>query len=90
MILAGSTKSYNLHIQSIGRAFRSDHPLILDLVDNNRISKSHWRSRKKNYEEMNCDIKHFDLDKKEKEKEEADIKETHSERLKAFLEKTKA
>ena len=53
LIFTASTKSHNLHIQSIGRVFRSDCPTILELVDDNRISKSHWRARKKNYDEMN-------------------------------------
>jgi superfamily II DNA or RNA helicase len=56
LILAGSTKSFNLHQQSIGRAFRSDNPTIIDVVDSDKISLSHWNSRRKNYEEMNCDI----------------------------------
>ena len=56
LILVGTTKSHNLHIQSIGRAFRCDHPIIVDAVDSDRISLAHWRARKKNYEEMNCNI----------------------------------
>ena len=57
MILCGSTKSHNIHIQSIGRAFRSDSPIIVDIVDDNSISKRHWTERKKNYLQMNCEIK---------------------------------
>ncbi len=55
-ILAGSTKSKNLHIQSIGRAFRSDTPTVIDLCDADRISKSHWSARKKDYLSLNCTI----------------------------------
>jgi len=55
-ILAGSTKSANLHIQSIGRAFRSKAPTILDIVDKNEILKRHWNERKKNYLELCCTI----------------------------------
>jgi len=92
IILAGSTKSHNLHIQNIDRVFRSDSPIIIDLVDSNRISLSHWRERKKNYDEMNCEIKEFNLNKKEAKDElsEAEREELHSSRLKAFLDKTKA
>lgn len=85
--MAGSTKSKNLHIQSIGRAFRSETPLIIDLVDSNYVSKRHWRERKKNYEAMNCEIKEFFIEDKDKP---IDIEELHNDRLKAFLEKTKA
>jgi len=51
MILAGSTKSLTGLDQFIGRVFRADFPVIIDLVDNNRISKSHWTQRKKLYED---------------------------------------
>lgn len=56
MIFLASTKSFNLHIQSIGRAFRSENPIIFDIVDEDRISKSHYNERRKNYENMNCKI----------------------------------
>jgi len=56
LISAGSTKSVVLHDQSIGRP-RSETPIIIDLVDDNRISKKHWGCRKKNYiNEYNCEI----------------------------------
>jgi superfamily II DNA or RNA helicase len=61
MILCGSTKSHNIHIQSIGRSFRSDNPIIVDIVDENSISKRHWTERKKNYLQMNCDIKEIHI-----------------------------
>lgn len=81
LILAGSTKSHNLHIQSIGRVFRSDYPTIFELVDDNRISKSHWRARKKNYDEMNCEQEEYNIEKK------VDPIETHNSRLEAYLNK---
>lgn len=76
LLLVGSTKSYNLHIQSIGRAFRSDSPVIVDFVDDNRISKSHWNIRKKHYQEMNCDIQEVKMNKKE-----VNIEDMHASRL---------
>jgi len=97
LILAGSTKSHNLHIQSIGRVFRSDYPTIFELVDDNRISKSHWRARKKNYDEMNCEQEEYNIEKKVDEmnceQEEYNIEkkvdpiETHNSRLEAYLNK---
>ena len=62
-ILAGSTKSKNLHIQSIGRAFRSDTPTIIDLSDSDRITKSHWSARKKIYKSLNSTIIDTDIKK---------------------------
>jgi superfamily II DNA or RNA helicase len=61
LILAGSTKSLTLHTQTIGRAFRSNNPTIIDLVDDNPIAKRHWLARKKNYDSLNCEIKEFFL-----------------------------
>ena len=81
LILAGSTKSHNLHIQSIGRVFRSDNPTIFELVDDNRISKSHWRARQKNYNEMNCEIQVYNINKP------VDPIETHNSRLESYLNK---
>lgn len=83
LILVGSTKSFNLHQQSIGRAFRSDSPTIIDVVDADRISLSHWNARRKNYEEMNCDIFEVKMHKKtnEQESNEPDIAQMHQQRL---------
>jgi len=93
LLLCGSTKSYNLHIQSIGRAFRSDNPLIVEFIDDDRISKSHSRERDKNYAKLNCEIKTFRVNNEvmlDKEVTQEDINNTHAQRLKAFLKKTKA
>jgi superfamily II DNA or RNA helicase len=91
IILTGSTKSHNLHIQSIGRAFRSDTPNIIDMVDNNHIAKSHWRERKKNYEELNCEIKEFNINGEivpEKEEiSQKDVESMHTSRVQAHQEK---
>lgn len=51
MLLTGSTRSLQLLEQVIGRVFRSDFPTIIDFVDDNYISKSHWRSRIELYED---------------------------------------
>lgn len=83
LILVGSTKSYNLHIQSIGRAFRADNPVIIDFVDENRISKSHWNARRKHYEEMNCEIKEIFM-KKKTDMTQDDVIEIHKSRLEAY------
>ena len=90
LILAGSTKSHNLHIQSIGRVFRSDNPTIIEFVDDNRISKSHWRERKKNYDEMNCEIETYNINEENKLVDEEDDnknKEIHNSRLEAYKNK---
>jgi len=87
LVLACSTKSYNLHKQSIGRAFRSETPKIYDICDSDRIAKSHWRERKKNYTEMNSEIieVHVSNDPKsvniKEEISQKDIDEMHAARL---------
>ena len=86
LILTGSTKSHNMHIQSIGRVFRADNPTVIELIDKNRISASHWRERKKNYEELNCEIKEFTLTG---EVAEVNVQEMHASRVKALQEKMK-
>ena len=80
LLLVGSTKSYNLHIQSIGRAFRSESPVIVDFVDDNRISKSHWNIRRKHYEEMNCEVEEVVM----KKRDEQNIEEMHASRLESY------
>lgn len=42
LIIASSIKKYSMLIQNIGRVFRSDNPIIIFLVDNDKILKSHW------------------------------------------------
>ena len=49
MILTGSTKNVNSLCQFVGRIFRSEHPIIIDMVDNISICKRHWTQRKKWY-----------------------------------------
>jgi superfamily II DNA or RNA helicase len=81
MIFLASTKSFNLHIQSIGRAFRSDNPVVIDFVDENRISKSHWNARHKNYKEMNCTIHEIEM------KKQQPVSEMQSSHLSRYREK---
>jgi superfamily II DNA or RNA helicase len=51
MILTGSTKSIQNLDQFTGRVFRADFPTIVDMVDDNRICKNHWKQREKFYED---------------------------------------
>lgn len=67
MILTGSTKSLAGLEQIVGRVFRAEYPTIIDFVDNNRISKSHWYQRRKWYEDpdRNGEILYVDMKKDE-------------------------
>jgi superfamily II DNA or RNA helicase len=70
LIMTCSTKSYNLHIQSIGRGFRSESPSIIHIVDEDKISKSHWSVCKKTYSSLNCQIHEIHMKPEEKNQEE--------------------
>jgi superfamily II DNA or RNA helicase len=87
LLLVGTTKSHNLHIQSIGRAFRSDFPTIIDFVDDNKISDGHWKSRRANYNKMNCEIEEIIMKKREQEMSEETSNEIHNSRLLALKNK---
>lgn len=50
LILATSTKKIE---QIAGRVFRADVPLIVDIVDDHKNLKTHWRLRKNWYESRN-------------------------------------
>ena len=91
MILCGSTKSHNIHIQSIGRAFRSDSPIIVDISDSDSISKRHWTERKKNYLQMNCEIKEIRISENiiTDEVTQESLAKTCAARLQAVKEKIK-
>lgn len=66
VIIAGSLKSTPLLEQMVGRVFRAEHPIVVHLVDNDNISKKHWRECRKWYtEEVNTDIKYTNIDKLE-------------------------
>ena len=91
MILCGSTKSHNIHIQSIGRVFRSDKPIIVDISDSDSISKRHWTERKKNYLQMNCEIKEIRISENivTDEVTQESLEKTCAARLDALKEKMK-
>lgn len=50
LITVQSIKSEVILEQTTGRIFRAAHPTVVDFVDNNPISKRHWRIRNKWYE----------------------------------------
>lgn len=49
LILASSIKKYAMLVQNVGRAFRSEWPRIMHLVDDDNIYKSHWYKCRKWY-----------------------------------------
>jgi superfamily II DNA or RNA helicase len=49
LILVASTKKVSLLKQLIGRAFRSDSPIIVDFVDNIGIIKRHFNEKRKHH-----------------------------------------
>lgn len=59
LIMCVSTKSASVLEQVAGRVFRAHLPTIIDISDMDRISKNHFRERKKWYLERNGDL--FDL-----------------------------
>jgi len=89
MIICGSTKSVPLLKQIIGRGFRADFPIIFDFVDDNRITKNHWRIRKKEYQLMNCEIKTIHMKKDQEKHEKEKVNNIHNNRLKKLQNKLK-
>jgi superfamily II DNA or RNA helicase len=67
LILTGSTKSLSGLEQITGRVFRAEFPTIIDLVDDNRICKSHCTQRRKWYEDeaRNGEIMYIETKKEE-------------------------
>nr|QBK89629.1 MAG: A18-like helicase [Pithovirus LCPAC001] len=64
IVIAGSLKSNSLLEQMVGRVFRAEHPIVVHLVDDDNISKKHWRECRKWYmEEVNTDIKYISANK---------------------------
>jgi superfamily II DNA or RNA helicase len=47
LLLVGSTRSEAVLTQLVGRAFRSDFPIIVVFVDKGTIAERHWRIQKK-------------------------------------------
>jgi superfamily II DNA or RNA helicase len=56
LILATSVKKYSTLIQTVGRVFRSENPLVYHLVDNDSIIKSHWYFCRKFYLSRNAKL----------------------------------
>lgn len=99
MILTGSTKSLSGLEQTLGRVFRAAYPVVIDLVDNNRICKSHWRERRKWYEhqDQNCEIFYIQMNKDEgflgskgidQNMNSDQVMQLHKQRLEILKEKT--
>lgn len=49
LILVCSIKKYSMLVQNVGRVFRSEFPIVMHLVDNDDIYKSHWYKSRKWY-----------------------------------------
>ena len=64
MIICGSVKNIGSLEQFVGRVFRSDFPTVFHLVDDNRISKNHWRGCEKWYRFVNGKIFLMTIDEK--------------------------
>jgi superfamily II DNA or RNA helicase len=56
LILCTSAKDPSKVEQAVGRVFRSDNPIIFDLVDSNKCLLRHWGERKKWYLSRNGQI----------------------------------
>lgn len=56
VILATSIKDESLLEQNVGRGFRSDSPVIYDLVDKNKVLQNHYYCRKKWYDSVSGTI----------------------------------
>ena len=61
LILCSSVKKASLLEQSVGRVFRADMPIIIDLVDSHDVLKRHWYERKKWYQSRNGIISHIKM-----------------------------
>lgn len=70
LILTGSIKEPGTLEQNVGRCFRSEEPVIFDLVSDNRILQSHYRQRKKWYIAKGGTLQTLTMKKDTQEKEE--------------------
>ena len=61
LVLVGTTKSLVLMEQIIGRILRSDNPIVYYLIDDNPISKSHWKECVPLFKELNGDIETLNM-----------------------------
>ncbi len=59
LILTCSIKSLELLEQVVGRAFRSKKPTVIHLIDNNNISKSHWKGALRWYKSRQGEITEY-------------------------------
>jgi len=57
LIMVGSTKSKTRVIQALGRAERSDNPMVIDLVDDNGSIERHWEVRRAIYNKRKAKIR---------------------------------
>jgi len=56
LIMVGSTKSKTRVVQALGRAERSDNPMVIDLVDDNGSIQRHWKVRRAIYNKRKAKI----------------------------------
>jgi len=61
LILACSFRQKASLIQNVGRVFRSDNPVIFQLVDDHRILDTHWKEARKWYDKVGGLVKIWDL-----------------------------
>jgi len=58
-ILTDSMKDINAVEQAVGRILRSSNPLVVDMVHNHRIYQTHFKERRKYYEETDENGKQY-------------------------------
>lgn len=61
LIIVSSIKKYSMLIQNVGRAFRAEYPVVMHLVDDDSIIKSHWYVCRKWYLARGATIKAQDI-----------------------------
>jgi superfamily II DNA or RNA helicase len=61
LIITFSIKNWRLLKQLVGRVMRSDHPIVMDLVDESSIHNRHWKEREKYYKSINSTVHTVDL-----------------------------
>ena len=61
LIIVSSIKKYSMLIQNVGRVFRTEFPIVMHLVDDDNIIKSHWNVCRKWYLARGATIKIHDI-----------------------------
>lgn len=61
LILVCSLKKYAMLTQNVGRCFRSDNPVVMHLVDDDDIYRSHWSKAQRWYRMHEGTITHHDI-----------------------------